>query len=163
MCSVLISNIIFTTCQPIQALEHPKFKEMINIAARSTEGVHIPGRKATRTEIINLFKQQLSRLKEKLNVSLFSKLFIKLWHFRRAQLSKAKFASRVTDGRPVTLMVTLLSQDTGSRRSHRRFGNLGKQFLGLLGWTTPIMGNGWVKLCSRLFAVSVLYTRSVCN
>jgi hypothetical protein len=41
---------------------------MIDVAARATDGVQIPGRKATRTEIMNLFKEQMSRLKERLNV-----------------------------------------------------------------------------------------------
>ncbi|KIM87795.1 hypothetical protein PILCRDRAFT_63181, partial [Piloderma croceum F 1598] len=38
---------LVSTDQPIQALEHPKFKEMIDIASRATNGVKIPGRKAT--------------------------------------------------------------------------------------------------------------------
>jgi hypothetical protein len=38
--------------QPIQAFEHPKFKEMIDIASQATSGVKIPGRKATHVEII---------------------------------------------------------------------------------------------------------------
>jgi hypothetical protein len=29
--------------KPIQALEHPKFKEMIDVASRATKGVKIPG------------------------------------------------------------------------------------------------------------------------
>jgi hypothetical protein len=31
--------------QPIQALEHPKFKDMIDFASRVTNGVKIPGQK----------------------------------------------------------------------------------------------------------------------
>jgi hypothetical protein len=42
--------------KPIQALEHPKFKEMIDITAHATNSVKIPGRKATRTEIMWMFK-----------------------------------------------------------------------------------------------------------
>ncbi|KAF8130817.1 hypothetical protein EV363DRAFT_1399253 [Boletus edulis] len=30
---------------PISALEHPAFKNMINIAARATNGVRLPGRR----------------------------------------------------------------------------------------------------------------------
>ena len=56
--------------QPLQALEHPAFHKMIDIAARATNGVTIPNRKATREEIMNMFRNQLTRLKEWLNVSL---------------------------------------------------------------------------------------------
>ncbi|KAH9969346.1 hypothetical protein BJV74DRAFT_889793 [Russula compacta] len=38
---------LVATDQPISALNHPKFKEMINIAACATNGVKIPGCKAT--------------------------------------------------------------------------------------------------------------------
>jgi hypothetical protein len=34
--------------QPIEALEHPKFKEMIDIASDHTNRVKIPDRKAVR-------------------------------------------------------------------------------------------------------------------
>jgi hypothetical protein len=57
---------------PVQALDHPKFKEMIDIAARSTHGVKIPGCKATQTEIKSMFQKQLTDLKIRLNVRLFS-------------------------------------------------------------------------------------------
>ncbi|KAF8238617.1 hypothetical protein L208DRAFT_1128051, partial [Tricholoma matsutake] len=59
---------LIETDQPIQAFEHPKFKQMIDVAAQATDGVQIPGQKATRTEIMNLFKEQMSWLKEQLNV-----------------------------------------------------------------------------------------------
>jgi transposase InsO family protein len=59
---------LVATDQPIQALEHPHFKEMIDIASRATAGVKIPGRKATRVEIKNMFKDHLTRLKARLNV-----------------------------------------------------------------------------------------------
>jgi hypothetical protein len=42
---------------------------MIQIAARATNGVTIPNRKATREEIMTMFKNQLTHLKERLNVS----------------------------------------------------------------------------------------------
>jgi hypothetical protein len=41
---------------------------MIDLAARATNGVKIPGRKATRAEIKRTFKDHLTRLKAKLNV-----------------------------------------------------------------------------------------------
>ncbi|KZP09480.1 hypothetical protein FIBSPDRAFT_759939, partial [Athelia psychrophila] len=56
--------------QPIQAFEHLSFKRMIDVAARAVNGVVIPNRKATRAEIIDLFKCQLTRLKERLTVCL---------------------------------------------------------------------------------------------
>ncbi|KAG2048929.1 hypothetical protein BDR06DRAFT_894558, partial [Suillus hirtellus] len=59
---------LVATDQPIQALEHPKFKEMIDVASRATQGVKIPGRKATRAEIMHIFKNHLTKLKKKLNV-----------------------------------------------------------------------------------------------
>ncbi|KAJ7181815.1 hypothetical protein C8R46DRAFT_885243, partial [Mycena filopes] len=59
---------LIATDQPIAALEHPKFKEMINIASRATDGVKIPSRKNTREEIVKLFKKQLDHLRARLNV-----------------------------------------------------------------------------------------------
>jgi hypothetical protein len=59
--------------QPIQAVDHPSFKKMIDVASRATKGVIIPGRKATRTEIIGLFKKQMARLRDCLNVSTYFK------------------------------------------------------------------------------------------
>ncbi|KAH0583240.1 hypothetical protein J132_09984 [Termitomyces sp. J132] len=34
---------LVTTDQPVQALKHPKFKHMIDVASHATEGVKIPG------------------------------------------------------------------------------------------------------------------------
>ncbi|KAJ3828573.1 hypothetical protein F5880DRAFT_1472177 [Lentinula raphanica] len=58
------------TDQPIDALEHPSFRQMIEIASRasSVTGVDIPNRKATRAHIIARFKKSLSDLSEQLNV-----------------------------------------------------------------------------------------------
>lgn len=55
--------------QPIQALEHPSYQNMIKIAARAVNGVRIPSRKVTRKYIISLFKKQMSALRARLNVS----------------------------------------------------------------------------------------------
>jgi hypothetical protein len=41
---------------------------MIDVAARATNGVKIPGRKATRAEIMRIFKNHLTKLKTTLNV-----------------------------------------------------------------------------------------------
>ncbi|KAG1831125.1 hypothetical protein EV424DRAFT_1314869 [Suillus variegatus] len=63
---------LVATDQPIQALEHPKFKEMINVASCAMQGVKIPGRKATCAEIMWIFKTHLTRLKAKLNICTIS-------------------------------------------------------------------------------------------
>jgi hypothetical protein len=55
--------------QPIQALNHPKFGEMIDIASRATNGVKIRGRKSTRATIIQMFKDHLMQLRAQFNVS----------------------------------------------------------------------------------------------
>lgn len=55
--------------QPIQALEHAKFRELVNIASRATKGINIPGRKATRGVIKRMFSDHIIRLKAQLNVS----------------------------------------------------------------------------------------------
>jgi hypothetical protein len=54
--------------QPLQALEHPTFHKMINIAARATNGITIPNRKATRDEIMDLFNTQMIHLKTRFSV-----------------------------------------------------------------------------------------------
>jgi hypothetical protein len=41
---------------------------MIHVAARATNGVKIPDRRQTREAIISTFKQQLTALRDKLNV-----------------------------------------------------------------------------------------------
>ena len=41
---------------------------MIDIASRATNGVKIPGQKATRAQIMRMFKDHLTRLKAQLNV-----------------------------------------------------------------------------------------------
>ncbi|KAG2346964.1 hypothetical protein BDR05DRAFT_877854 [Suillus weaverae] len=60
---------LVATDQPIQALDHPKFQDMIDVASRATNGVKIPNRRATRAEIMRIFKNHLTRLRTTLNVS----------------------------------------------------------------------------------------------
>lgn len=45
---------------------------MIEVAARATNGVKIPGRKATREEIMRMFKNQLTYLRTRLQVYIIS-------------------------------------------------------------------------------------------
>ncbi|KAI0245465.1 hypothetical protein BJV78DRAFT_1111205, partial [Lactifluus subvellereus] len=59
---------LISSDQPIQALEHPKFKEMIDLAGRAKNGVKIPGRKRVRTAIMQKFKTYLTTLRVRLNV-----------------------------------------------------------------------------------------------
>ncbi|KAG1822934.1 uncharacterized protein BJ212DRAFT_1263646 [Suillus subaureus] len=59
---------LIATDQPIQALEHLRFKEMVDVASRATQGVKIPGHKATHAEIMCMFKSHLTKLRKKLNV-----------------------------------------------------------------------------------------------
>ena len=79
--------------QPIQALEHPKFKELIDVASRAKSGVSIPGRKATRAEIMRMFKKHLTTLKAQLSVCVplgfqsFSHHFPGSSRSRRSQLN----------------------------------------------------------------------------
>ena len=54
--------------QPIQALNHEMYHNMIRIAASATNGVKIPDRRQTRQVITNMFKLQLQVLHDKLNV-----------------------------------------------------------------------------------------------
>ena len=58
---------LVATDQPIQALEHPQFKKMIDIASRATKGVNVPSRKVTRSHIIRYFKDHLMKLKTRLS------------------------------------------------------------------------------------------------
>ncbi|KAI0739796.1 hypothetical protein C8Q80DRAFT_1111210 [Daedaleopsis nitida] len=59
---------LICTDQPLSAVEHPKFKEMIKIAAAATQGVEIPSRKVARAEIMRLFNDQMKGLRDKLTV-----------------------------------------------------------------------------------------------
>jgi len=58
--------------QPIQALEHPKFKELINVASSTQNGVKIPGHKAIHTQIMHMLKDHLMRLKSQFNVHVYT-------------------------------------------------------------------------------------------
>ena len=57
---------------------------MIEVASRATNGVNIPNRKCTREEILDMFKNQMSRLKERLNVRQI--LLLTLSHYLQVQL-----------------------------------------------------------------------------
>ncbi|KAJ7920998.1 hypothetical protein B0H13DRAFT_1564375, partial [Mycena leptocephala] len=59
---------LIATDQPIDAMTNPKFKIMIDIAARATEGVTILNRAQTREKVKQLF-EQMNLLKIRLHVS----------------------------------------------------------------------------------------------
>lgn len=60
--------------QPVQALDHPSFKKMVNIAACAMKGIKIPGCKATCKHIIELFKKNLDSLQIKITVNIIQHL-----------------------------------------------------------------------------------------
>jgi hypothetical protein len=80
--SIFLWIIILISSKPIQALEHTKFKELIEIASRATNGVKIPGRKVTRGEIQRLFIEQLTKLKALLNVNIHDHFMFLLFSHR---------------------------------------------------------------------------------
>ena len=47
---------------------------MVNVAARATNGVTIPNRKATRDEIMDMFKAQMTHLKTRFSVCICAAL-----------------------------------------------------------------------------------------
>ena len=53
--------------KPLQAVEHPKFHEMIGVASRAKDGVVIPSRNIAREEILLLFQKNMKDLCEQLN------------------------------------------------------------------------------------------------
>jgi hypothetical protein len=47
---------------------------MMHITSRATRGINIPNKKQARDEIISLFKDQMNKLKQRLNVRICLKL-----------------------------------------------------------------------------------------
>ena len=88
---------------------------MIHVAARATNGVVVPNRKVTRAEIIDLFKKQLSHLRERLNVGGFKypSRFYSYLLICRASPLRGRLALPVMGGRLRIQMDTLLSRGTG--------------------------------------------------
>ncbi|KAG6904879.1 hypothetical protein DXG01_006492 [Tephrocybe rancida] len=56
---------LIATDQPLSALEHPKFIEMIDVASQAPNGVKIPNCKATRQYIMDLFQKNIKNLRER--------------------------------------------------------------------------------------------------
>ena len=59
------------TLQPLQALQHPAFQEMIHVASHATNGVKIDNLRNTREGILREFKHNVTVLSKRLNVSSF--------------------------------------------------------------------------------------------
>ncbi|KZT06564.1 uncharacterized protein LAESUDRAFT_653395, partial [Laetiporus sulphureus 93-53] len=59
---------IIATDQLIQALEHASFKKMIDVAACTINGVEIPNCKQSHHQVIDMFHQQMMKLRERLTV-----------------------------------------------------------------------------------------------
>ncbi|KAF6748785.1 hypothetical protein DFP72DRAFT_819814 [Ephemerocybe angulata] len=59
---------LISTHQPIDALSHPKFHELIEVAARATNGVKIPEKRAVRDGIIQRFRKNVADLRKRFNV-----------------------------------------------------------------------------------------------
>lgn len=63
--------------KPIQALENPRFRELIELVARSKDGeVNFPTRQATRKAIIQKYRAHLLDLRKRLNVCLSQSYFV---------------------------------------------------------------------------------------
>ncbi|KAF6744250.1 hypothetical protein DFP72DRAFT_826137, partial [Ephemerocybe angulata] len=62
---------LIATNQPIEALSHPRFHEMIEVAARATDGVKIPEKRAVRESILRHFRNSVKELRDRLNIATF--------------------------------------------------------------------------------------------
>ncbi|KAF6747684.1 hypothetical protein DFP72DRAFT_821472, partial [Ephemerocybe angulata] len=57
---------LIATNQPVEALSHPRFHELIQVAARAGEdGVKIPEKRAVRESIIRRFRNSVKELRER--------------------------------------------------------------------------------------------------
>jgi hypothetical protein len=101
---------------------------MIDIASRAQDGVRIPGKKATRDEIKDLFQQRMAALKKKLNVRRvpFSFFFFTT-NPNRDRLSPATFILQTMRGRQRTPTAILVPLATGLKKSRRACGNRGRR------------------------------------
>lgn len=68
--SAVVTDSFYLYDQPLSAMEHPRFREMINLATRSKKEINTLGRKVARIQILNLFSNHLRDLKQRLAVSL---------------------------------------------------------------------------------------------
>jgi hypothetical protein len=98
---------------------------MIATASRATNGVKIPNRKATRQEIIDLFKRQLLNLKERMNVSTNSSYMRGLLTSNafRAKLHLARSVLPAMHGKHPIQTHTLRSLAIGSKSHPQGLGS----------------------------------------
>ncbi|KZS86735.1 hypothetical protein SISNIDRAFT_420588 [Sistotremastrum niveocremeum HHB9708] len=59
---------LISTDQPLSAMDHPKFREMIHTAARAKNGVKIPRHQDVRKGILEAFRRQMREMKKRLSV-----------------------------------------------------------------------------------------------
>ena len=65
---LLSPNSNHESLQPIQTFKNPKFKAMLNMAARATKGIIVPTPRKTRGHVILSFKQKMYLLRDRLKV-----------------------------------------------------------------------------------------------
>ncbi|KAF5314033.1 hypothetical protein D9611_006951 [Ephemerocybe angulata] len=58
---------LIETGQPLDALSHPRFHYMVDVASRAMNGVKVPEKRATRAHLIARFKKNMSELHKCLN------------------------------------------------------------------------------------------------
>ncbi|KAH9983971.1 hypothetical protein BJV77DRAFT_953457, partial [Russula vinacea] len=136
---------LVATDQPIEALEHPKFKEMIDIASDPTNRVKIPDRKAVRNEIKALFSKYLTSLKSRLNVCTRLMELIRCLNFCRVLRCAARQTSHAMRGRPAIQKATLQLQAIGSKSRLLRVGSSRAHHSDSHRFTTPMMGSDSVR------------------
>jgi hypothetical protein len=135
---------------------------MINITSHATNGVRILGRKGTHAEIMRMFKNHLTKLRNTLNVSdVLSVDSLCLIVLHRVPWSREMSIPPVMDGRQKTLTVTLLSQGIGSKRRYPCNGKLKVPSLDSPKLTTHIAASSLVVPYSKFSIVLGLHTRSV--
>lgn len=137
---------------------------MIDIASRATNGVRIPNRKATRKAIVELFKQNLTKLRNRVTVcaALLLALFIPFNEHCKPSLTRLVWLVwRVMHGRLATKTRTLQLRVTGMRRWHQVYGRRTQHCLVSPKWTLRMMVWGSVELYSILWGALELFIRRV--
>jgi hypothetical protein len=144
--------------KPIQALEHPTFHKMINIAARATNGVTIPNRKVTRDGIMDMFKAQMTHLKTRLSVRIFaiSTSSTKTMIQSDAVTGEISLTCDVWQASNTDGYFAVIGHWIEESRPGLVYGKSRAHCLVSRDSTMLIMGSGLVALCSRLLTDLVL-------
>ncbi|KAF6759595.1 hypothetical protein DFP72DRAFT_806404 [Ephemerocybe angulata] len=109
---------LIITNQPLDALSHPKFQYMVDVASRALDGVKIPEKKNMRASIIHRFQKNVQELRHKLNVRTPIHSLIRFFAYLgcRATRFGVRSPSPATHGRPAIETRTSPSPVTGSRK-----------------------------------------------